>query len=227
MDAHSQPYLDGARSRISTLTFSTPFTIASAIIARQFGPAQLKRSWIENPQVWELAARVRSRHDAGLSIEALTADIPIGAALRRTRRWQAAAFGWSIAATAFGRFGRWRRPETFRMMAGLSRVADESRPLDLKNSTKPMGARVEICLKDGRVLSHSVLIPRGFAGAPTSEAGGHSTRELMREKYVNAAGRVIGAHAAVESADLIEQLESLSPSDLARLIDLACLAVPR
>ncbi|HEY0320666.1 MAG TPA: MmgE/PrpD family protein [Pyrinomonadaceae bacterium] len=226
MDAHSAPYLDGSRSRISTLTFSTPFTVASAIIARQFSPAQLKRSWIEDPLVWELATRVRSRHDVDLTIKALTADIPIGAALRRTRRWQAAAFGWSIAATAFGRWGRLRRIATFRMIAGLAAAAGESRPLDFGNSTKPLGARVEIRLSDGRRLSRSVSIPRGFAGALPSEAGGRSVRELMREKFVCAASGALGAQRAEEAADLIENLESLSPVGFARLVDLACIAVP-
>jgi 2-methylcitrate dehydratase PrpD len=226
MDAHSAPYLDGPRSRISALTFSTPFTVASAILARKFSPAQLKRSWIEDPRVWELAARVRSRHDLGLTLEALTADIPIGAALRRTKRWQAAAFGLSVAATIFGRLGRWRRLTTFRLAAGLTAAAGDSRPLDLENSTKPLGARVEIRLRDGRVLSRSVSIPRGFAGAPASEAGGQSVRDLMRQKFISAAAVVVGAERAAEAATCIEDLESLSPAGVARLINLACLAVP-
>jgi hypothetical protein len=226
MDAHSAPYLDGTRSRISTLTFSTPFTVASAILARKFGPEELKRAWIEDPRVWELAARVRSRHDVSLTLEALTADIPIGAALRRTHRWQAAAFGWSIAATAFGRSGRWRRLDTLRLITGLAAAAGDKRPLDLRSSTKPLGARVEIRLSDGRVLRRSVSIPRGFAGASPAEAGGRSVRDLMREKFVASAGVVIGAESAAEAADLIEEMEGLSPAGIARLLDHACVAVP-
>jgi 2-methylcitrate dehydratase PrpD len=226
MDRHSEPYLDGPRSRISTLTFSTPFTVASAILAREFTPAQLKRSWIEDSRVWELAARVKSRHDIGLTLAALRADIPIGAALRRTRRWQAAAFGWSVAGTVFGRSGRWRRLDTIRLVAGLCAAAGEKRPLDLTRSTKPMGARVEIRLSNGRTLVRFVSIPRGFAGAPSSEAGGRSVRELMREKFVAAAGVIIGAGRAKETASLIEDLENLSPAGVARVLDLACCAVP-
>jgi 2-methylcitrate dehydratase PrpD len=226
MDAHSAPYLDGPRSRISTLTFSTPFTVASAILAREFGPAQLKRFWIEDPKVWELAARVRSRHDLRLTLKALTADIPIGAALRRTRRWQAAAFGWSIASTAFGRRGRWRRLDTLRLVAGLARAAGDDRPLDFQSSTKPLGAIVEIHLKDGRTFRSSVNIPRGFAGTTASDMGGRSRRELMREKFLAASGGVVGAQRAAQAADLIEELESLSCVEVERLLDVACLGVP-
>lgn len=225
MDAHSEPYLDGPRSRISTLTFSTPFAVASAILAGQFGAVQLKRSWIEDPRVWELAARVRNRHDLNLTLEALTADIPVGAALRRIRRWQAAVFAWKLAATAFGRSGRFRRPwQTLRLVAGLTAVAGDSKPLDFRTSTKPMGARVEIRLSDGRVLRRSVSIPRGFAGAKPRDADQQSTRELMRAKFAGAVGNVIGVERAAKSGDMIEKLEELSPAAVARLLDLACQA---
>jgi hypothetical protein len=138
---------------------------------------------------------------------------------------QAAAFGWSIAATAFGRRGRWRRLDTLRLVAGLARVAGDDRPLDFQSSTKPLGARVEIHLKDGRTLHRSVTIPRGFAGATLSETNGRSVRVLMREKFLAAAGHVVGNERAAQAADLIEGLESLSCAEVARLLDVACLGV--
>jgi 2-methylcitrate dehydratase PrpD len=212
MDAHSAPHLDGPRSRISTLTFSTPFTVASAILAGEFGPAQLKRAWIEDPRVWELAARVKSRHDTGLTLEALTADIPIGAALRRVSRVQAAAFAWSIAGTAFGRAGRWRRPaQTLRLVEALTAAAGVHDPISFQHSTKPMGARVEVQLTNGRLLRRAVSIPRGFAGADVSQS------ELVREKFLTTAGRTIGTERAAESARMIENMERLSPAKIVQL----------
>lgn len=217
MDAHSAPYLDGPRSRISTLTFSTPFAVASAILARDFTPTQLKRAWIEDQRVWELAARVRTRHDIALTLEALTADIPIGAALRRVSRTQAAAFAWSIAGTAFGRAGRWRRPlQTLRLIEVLTAAAGERGPMAFRSSTKPMGARVEIHLANGRRLRRTVSIPRGFAGAD-----GQNVRPLMRDKFTTAAGAVIGAERATEAAGMIENIERLSPAGMARLLSVA------
>lgn len=223
MDTHSAPYLDGPRSRISTLTFSTPFTVASAILAREFGPDQLKRPWIENPRVWELAGRVKSHLDINLTVEALTADIPVGAALRRLRRVQSAAFGWKAAGIAFGRLGRCLQPATVKLIYAMAVAAGDNRPMDFKQSTKALGARVDIQFLDGRKLSHTVAIPRGFAGAAevgSSEPRGHS---LVREKFLAAAGTVIGFERATEVARLIDGIASLSPTHVARLIDRACI----
>lgn len=172
MDAHSAPYLDGPHSCISTLTFSTPFVIASAILAREFTPAQLQRDWITGPRVWELAARVRTHHDLRLTLRALTADIPIGAALRRIPRWKAALFALTLVRTA-----RLNAVDAVRLVAGLTKAAGERAPLDLTHSTKPMGARVEIRLADGRLLQREVSIPRGFAGS-TDDARALMARKL-------------------------------------------------
>lgn len=228
MDAHSAPYLDGPRSRISTLTFSTPFTIASAILARQFGPSQLKRQWIEDPRVWALAASVRSRSDMSLTIEALTADIPIGAALRRVRRLEAAGFAWSVAGTAFGRSGRWRHPaQVMRLVSGLVRAAGDSRPLDLPRSTKPLGARVVIGLGNGRTVEQSVSIPRGFAGATQPDAYGRTLRDMLLDKFAQAAIPVIGPEQAAETAHGIEHLQELSSTGVAHLLNRACMGQPQ
>jgi 2-methylcitrate dehydratase PrpD len=223
MDDHSQKYIRGPRSSISTLTFSTPFVIASAILARDFGPAQLKRSWIADSRVWDLASRVRSRHDVKLTLKSMKGDIPIGSALSRIRRWQAAAFGWSIAGKAFGWWGRLRRPEAFRLVLGLVSAAGQSQPLDFERSAKPMGARVEIHLLNGTVLTRSVTIPKGFAGSLASDPGGSGLRQLMRKKFSDCAGTVIGARRAIDVLNLIEKLDSLSASELKVLIDLSCI----
>jgi 2-methylcitrate dehydratase PrpD len=206
MDAHSAPYLDGPGSHVSTLTFSTPFVIASAILAHEFTPAQLKRDWIATPSIWALATRVRVRHDLTLTLDALTADIPIGAALRRIPRWKAALFALTLARTA-----RLRNPwHIVRLVAGLARAAGERRPLDFRLSTKPMGARVTMRLTDGRVVSRAVSIPRGFAGS------GDDVRALMRWKLAAAAGN----YEATQLLALAEQLPALSHGDVASLIQL-------
>ncbi|HEV7767514.1 MAG TPA: MmgE/PrpD family protein [Thermoanaerobaculia bacterium] len=213
MDAHSAPYLDGARSRIATLTFSTPFVIASAILAREFTPAQLKRSWIEEPRVWGLASRVRSVHDVALTVEALQADIPIGAALRRVGPLQAAGFAWHLAGQAFGRAGRIRRlRETLRLVRALAASAGETGAMEFQLSTKPLGARVAIRVRDGRLLTRAVSIPRGFAGNP------ENARALMREKFLRCAGAVIGEGRAEEVVVKVETLEWLTAGGVADLL---------
>jgi len=221
MDAHSVPYIDGPRSPIAALTFSTPFVIASAIRARAFTPAQLERAWIEDERVWQLAARVQTRHDPRLTRDALTADIPIGAALRRVKKWQAGGFAWSIAATAFGRAGRLRRPvETLRLIAGLTAAAGDRAPMEFERATKPMGARVAMRLRDGRTLEREVSIPRGFAG------GIDDIRTLMIHKFLAAAAPELGSARAATAAVALEHYESLSPDGVARLVDVLARETP-
>jgi hypothetical protein len=153
----------------------------------------------------------------------MKADIPIGVALRQARRREAAAFAWHAAASAFGRGGRWLTPDTLRLVAGLTAIARDRRPLDFEKSTKALGARVELRLRDGRVLHKSVSIPRGFAGAHPAEAGGETNRDLMWAKFTAAAAPVIGVEPAATVAGLIAKIESLSPAGVVQLFEGACI----
>ena len=220
MDRHSAPYLCGAASCISTLTFSTPFTVASAILAREYGPSQLKRSWVERPDLWDMAGRVKVCHDFDLTMAAMTADIPIGAALRRVKRWQAGAFGLHAMAMAYGKIKRWGHLSTYRLILALARVAEDRHPIDFKESTKPMGARVTIRLADGRAMQRRIEIPKGFKGNATDAEDLHNQ---LRNKFLSSAEVVIGRRKALQAMDLVESLEGLTPAEVAKLIQFACI----
>lgn len=220
MDAHSAPYLNGPESRISTLTFSTPFVIASTLLAGEFTPEQLRRCWIADPRVWALAARIRSRHDPVMTRRALTADIPVGAALRRMAKWKAAAFGWNIAGAAFGKHTRWRSGSTYRTLAALAWRAGEQGPFDFSCSTKPLSARVDIRMNNGTRRVAEREIPIGFAGAALAP-GELSVRERMRMKFIAAARNAIGNEEAVSLASMTESLEALTAPEMNRWFETA------
>jgi hypothetical protein len=93
--------------------------------------------------------------------------------------------------------------------------------MDFRASTKPMGARVEIKLYGGRVLRSAVDIPRAFAGSSAP------VRDLMRDKFINAARPVIGPARAAEAVAGFEHLEMLPAAGVARLVDVACTASAR
>jgi hypothetical protein len=78
---------------------------------------------------------------------------------------------------------------------------------------------VEIRLSDGRTLTRTTSIPRGFAG------GDDDVRELMRTKFISAAAPLIGYERAAQSAAMVEDFEHLKPSTVARMLDLASLPV--
>ena len=222
MDAHSAPYLDGPRSPIAALTFSTPYTVAWAILDGDLRPEHFSRRKVEDPRVWELAKRVKVRHDTAQTIAALRGDIPIGAALSRVNRLQAAAFAFALATKGFGRRGRWRKlTDTVRLMVAMAASAGNREPLDFSHITKPLGTRVTIRRRDGQELSEAVTIPIGFAGS----GDWREVRELMRKKHLDAAGTVgIDAGRAAEAVDLIAELDNLRHVDVRRLVELSCTA---
>jgi 2-methylcitrate dehydratase PrpD len=63
MDALSKPYLRGPASDPVTVNFSVPYNAAVALLDRELTPRQVTRERIADPRVWELAEKVRVRHD--------------------------------------------------------------------------------------------------------------------------------------------------------------------
>lgn len=219
MEYHSKPYLNGPASRIATLTFSTAYNVACAILHRELVPEHLRRRSIEDPRAWSLAQKVRLHHDPRLTIAALTADIPIGAALKQAGRWTAFRYALALGRIALGDQQTIRSLLTrLRIACAVARVASAPRPLDLSHCEKRLGARVELRTVDGRSLQEEVLIPKGFAG----NGDWKRVRLLMREKFINCAVRNVGAAAAEEAADMLENLENLSAREISRLISLNC-----
>src|SRR5207253_2034955 len=105
-----------------------------------------------------------------------------------------------------------------RLMSGLAAAAGQRDGPDFRAAEKPIGARVEIRLQGGRVLRSSVDIPRAFAGSSAP------VRDLMCEKFINAARPVIGFARAAEAMAGFEHLEMLPVAGVARLVDAACAA---
>jgi hypothetical protein len=105
-------------------------------------------------------------------------------------------------------------------MMALAKAAGNRAPMNFKDSIKPLGARVTIRLKDGRVMQKKVAIPKGFRGAAMDEA---ALRTLVRNKFLSSAEVVIGHAKALQTMAMIEELEALLPSDVPNLIHSACI----
>jgi 2-methylcitrate dehydratase PrpD len=217
MDAHSAPYLAGPDSLVPTLTFSTPYTVASAILHRRFAPEHLDRAHIRDPRVWALAQRVRVVHDMDQTIAAVLADIPIGAALKLAGRGGALRFLVGMGGTPLlGKLLLTQPLGLLRLVAALARLPRKGQPPDFARATKSLGAGVKIRIAGGRSVEREVAIPRGFAGsAPIGELVG-----LARRKFVEQAVRVVGQDRAAQAAALIDRLETLQPAELQALVRL-------
>ena len=217
MDAHSAPYLAGPESLVSTLSFSTPYTVACAILHRGFAPEHLDRASIRDPRVWALAQRVRVVHDMRQTIAAVLAAIPIGAALELAGRGGALRFLLGMGGTPLlGKLLLTQPLGLLRLVAALARLPRKGQTPDFTRATKSLGAGVTIRVAGGRSFEREVAIPRGFAGsAPIGELVG-----LARQKYIEQAARIVGSARAARAAALIDRLETLRPAEVQALVQL-------
>jgi 2-methylcitrate dehydratase PrpD len=210
MDVRSGPWLRGPASLVSTLSFSTPYTVACAIRDRNVTPDHLTRPRIEDADLWALADRVRVHHDPDLTIQALTSDAPVGAALKAAGR-DALRYVLRMGGSAP------RSLEGLRQGARIVKAvrdASTGRVGDLQHARKAVGARVELRTTDGRYYTERVDVPIGAAGW-----GDHKqVRELMREKYLACAAPVVGDVRAATASEGIERLEELDAEGVAALV---------
>src|SRR5215472_11248370 len=209
MEAHSRPYLRGSQSPIATLTFSTAYSVACAIIHRALKPQHFSSDSVANRSVWEMTPRIKVHHDTRITIASVKEDIPLGIALSRAGRVQAFLFAWTLCRKALGK--QWDISSVaakVRIAGSVAANAGQKNALTFENSKKKLGARVEIHTTDGRTLVHAESIPKGFAGRQDWKA----TRILMRDKFVECASVNVGRDCALEAAGLIERLEDLGPA---------------
>jgi len=221
MDARSSPYLNGARSLISTLTFSVPYTVACALLDRSLSPEHLTRDRIADPRVWELAGKVRVVHDMNHTIGSVLADIPIGAAIKRAPRLGTLRLLLGVGGA--GLAGKLLLSDpigTLRLLRALRKAAGTEQGRDFSRATKQLSATVRIRTTRGQAFEETVTIPRGFAGS----ADQSTLRSLARDKYCTLAAPVIGRTNAMQAADLIDRLEELEAADVQRLVQLNCVA---
>ena len=219
MDDHSKAYVRGDQSRISTLTFSTPFVVASALTHKQFSVNELKRESIENKDVWELAKKVKVHHDMSFTEMALTTDIPLGAALRPLKRSQILLFLASIGGKAFSR--SLHKQHAFSFWKSLWSIANT---LSLKRETpfskmkKQLASKVVVTLYDGTLYQHYIEIPSGFSGSGSWS----DSRKMLKQKYIQCASACVGEKNALEAAAMIEKYEKLSSEDINDFIKNNC-----
>ena len=83
--------------------------------------------------------------------------------------------------------------------------------MSMRSTNKPT-ARVEVAVKDGRVLTGTASIVRGDAENPVS-------REALVEKFMDLASRAIPAPRARQVVELVAALDQLKNiRDLGRLL---------
>lgn len=224
MTAMSSGYMDPARLSPTNINFSLPVSIAIGVLARRLTGAELTDPFLEENkrEILATASRVEVLHSAPLSVrfiravdeavdlEAMLAEIDpwrlfkarhrLGEHMRRVatmgpRDLVAAWKSLDFADKAFlkslvslgGMFGK-----------GPGYDLGSSRLEDLR---MPFGARVQMTLRDGAVMTSEKHIPRGGPGDP-------GRAEVAAEKFVREASGALGeerARAAVETVRSFEE----------------------
>ena len=184
-------YVDGPGSPVSALVFSAPYTVATALLTGALTPGDLTSPRLDDPQRWELAAKVRLENEVAMTRAGMVCAVPIGEALRvagpRARAWLEEVGGQ-------------------RLVDLVGEIEPPS--ASYEDATKVAGARVTVRLLDGRVYSHQTDIPRGAAGPDTRSR--HP--ELVREKFLATGGRP-------DVADGMASIHAASAAGVARLLE--------
>ncbi|HEV3232438.1 MAG TPA: MmgE/PrpD family protein [Candidatus Dormibacteraeota bacterium] len=150
MEAEAAPFVRGPDSPLAALNFSVGYSVATALLEGDLRPHDFHGEPLRRPERWELAARVRLAHDPAMTLRALGATAPVGAAL-----------GWA---------GERARDYLLRSGAGGDQVDAVLRecavrgPEHFDHPTKEIGARVRVRLRDGRELVAERRAARGSCG---------------------------------------------------------------
>jgi 2-methylcitrate dehydratase PrpD len=188
-------YVEGTTSSLSSLNFSVPYNVAVALEDGEHTPRQLTPERVDSPATWALADRVTVHHDADLTVEALSSEIPVGTMLGRVG-WRSIPY----AAKTLGVADLVKNLDVF-----LRFVRRKPLPDSFDGAEKRMGARVQVTLADGTTLSADCSHPPGFAGQPLDDI-----ESIAQQKLSDALEEHNFETALTDVLDTLETQESVS-----------------
>lgn len=192
MERKVAPFLDGVRTSVSAATLSVGYGVATLLLNGTFGAADLAAPGLTDEARWALAAKVRVEHDWQFSERMVQATSPLGESLRQAGE---RALQWP-------EFLAWGGEDAPRLLAGLGASEDT-----FENATMAIGARVDIELLDGTVVTEVCEAPIGSAGAATRR----DHPSIVGRKFLSTGG------SAEVLADL-QRLDLLDPDQTARAL---------
>lgn len=199
VNERAERYVRGPDSTLAALSFSVPYSVASALLRGEHTPRQFTPGALGDPRVWKLVGNVAVEHDPAFTMAALESEVPLSAMLRRV--------GPGVLAYAAATVGP---ATTLRHLPTLLRFV-RKRPLpdDLSNADKRMGARVTVELESGEELSAAVDHPTGFAGRTLAEIRA-TARNKLRDGLEAQGYRESEARAVAETVESIHEAGEVS-----------------
>jgi 2-methylcitrate dehydratase PrpD len=200
MEAESAPFINGSLSPLPALSFSTGYNLASALESGGLDVDDLHGARLDRPGRWRVAGATRVEPDADLTIAALAATAPLGAAL-----------AWAGPGAAEYLAGRGATPRVAALV--LERAAAEADP-DLARSTKCLGARVSVTRRDGSLLEAFAEAASGSCQEPAEARLALAREKLHGQLLASDADRA----AAAARVTAYEGLAGLDAASLAMLV---------
>lgn len=191
VDARAGAHVHGPASTVAALNFSVGYSVATALLNGALTHQDFQSPALDDPLRWELTGRVRVLHDDDLTRRSLLATAPLGEALRQAGPERAREWLTSHGGDAAGDL-----------------VADLGPPsADFEHAEKAIGARVDVHLTDGTVLTATTDVPIGAVGPE----GRRDHQRLVRGKFLTC-----GGSEAV--ADAVDRIDELPASEIAGLL---------
>ena len=191
VDQKAAEFLDRERSPVSALVFCTPYAVATTLLTGGLTGADFALPATADERRWQLAAKIRLEHDAGMTRQSLLSEAPFGEALRQ----------------AGPRAAKWLEEVGTHWLVDL--VGDlPARCESFETATKATPARVEVRLRTGGTHSSERSIPVGAIG-PDTRANHH---DLVRAKFLATGGpeKAADIAASLPAASAVQVREMLS-----------------
>ncbi|MFI9626373.1 MmgE/PrpD family protein [Streptomyces sp. NPDC052042] len=195
MEQKVAPALRGPLTPVPAATLSVGYGVATLLLTGSFGVRDLDPAALGETSRWALADKVVVEHDMDLSLDMARATSPLGEALREAGE---RALDWL-------ELKRWGGAGASVILASLG-ASEET----FENATMAIGARVRIELVDGTVAVEECKAFAGSAGASTRD----EQRTLVRRKF-------LGTGAAEETLSALEDIGSLGPGTVSRVLEKA------
>ena len=138
MEAQSAPFLAGPETPVPALGFTTGYNVAAALESGGLAVDDLHGESLSREGRWRVAGLVRLEHDEELTIRALAATSPIGAAI-----------AWAGERARLYLTSRGASDEAAGSVIAMAREATDA---SFSGPSKRIGARLTVRLKAGRTL---------------------------------------------------------------------------
>jgi 2-methylcitrate dehydratase PrpD len=194
MEAESAPYMRRSQSPLPALGFSVGYNVAAAMESGRLDVDDLYGERLASTERWELAGRLRLVHDPELTVRALSATAPVGAAIGRAGE---SARAWLLSRGATDEV-------VDRVLAGAA--GDD----EFEHPSKRLGARLRVRLRDGRMIEAERDAARGCCQESVADRLG-----LAEAKFLAQARPRIGARAE-EDVENARRYEEMTAAELRR-----------